>query len=473
LAFIAAPAAAREIRIGPNDGGYAEIEAAQAGDEVIIAAGTYRYRVQLNQSGTESMPIVVRGEDPANPPVFDYEGQQVQQWPGSYPQSAPDAVRHAWLISGSYVTVQDVEVRGASNTSASSLSTAGFRLRNQTSRVTRVRSIGNQIGVEFGGSGGNIERSLLANNKTSVAHYGGNATIRQTLMRDAEEHVYSSASKLTLEASWLERVSDYFIVVAECSYECGGVGTQPVARSVALSGNIFRRSPSTLANFTVLLDARTGGPSLDGTGHNQVTQVYVVHNTFVGAEVIPPREQDALVAQGSAFRFDVHAWNNAVDGFDDAWASSGSATLDGGANWSTTGTAGLLPGTQLGAAALFVDAGALDFRPAVGSPLRGLAVSATVYAPIVAPSAEPPRDSSALGSNQPRVAWADVGAFEFVPPSQDGGEGSLDGGDVLPRPRGLPGWAVGCRVLPPDALGWAVLVVWGCRRSRRRSATAD
>ena len=78
FALAALPAHAREIRIGPLDAGYADIEAAQAGDEVVIASGTYQFRVNLRANGTADAGIVVRGEDPASPPVFDYTGRNIE-----------------------------------------------------------------------------------------------------------------------------------------------------------------------------------------------------------------------------------------------------------------------------------------------------------------------------------------------------------------------------------------------------------
>src|SRR4051794_26854502 len=70
------------INVGPADG-YAKIESAQAGDEVVLAPGTYSFRVYLTKHGTPGSPIVVRALDPANPPVWDFGSTLVENAAGS------------------------------------------------------------------------------------------------------------------------------------------------------------------------------------------------------------------------------------------------------------------------------------------------------------------------------------------------------------------------------------------------------
>ena len=60
-------ATATTISVGPSDS-YQKIESAQAGDEVVIAPGTYAFRVHLTQVGTADKPIIIRARDPAQPP---------------------------------------------------------------------------------------------------------------------------------------------------------------------------------------------------------------------------------------------------------------------------------------------------------------------------------------------------------------------------------------------------------------------
>jgi hypothetical protein len=47
------------INVTPSDS-YARIESARPGDEVVIAPGTYRFRVYLTQAAPANAPIVIR-----------------------------------------------------------------------------------------------------------------------------------------------------------------------------------------------------------------------------------------------------------------------------------------------------------------------------------------------------------------------------------------------------------------------------
>jgi hypothetical protein len=99
LAVLASAPATRAatIPVGPSDS-YEKIEAAQPGDEVVVAPGTYRFRVHLTRQAPSSQPIVIRAQDPSNPPVWDLAGTLVEDAPGSY--GAGDRGRGCWQISG-------------------------------------------------------------------------------------------------------------------------------------------------------------------------------------------------------------------------------------------------------------------------------------------------------------------------------------------------------------------------------------
>lgn len=61
----------------------AKIEGAAAGDEVLVAPGTYRFRVFLDRHDTARQPIIIRARDPGNRPVWDLQGKPVAEWPGT------------------------------------------------------------------------------------------------------------------------------------------------------------------------------------------------------------------------------------------------------------------------------------------------------------------------------------------------------------------------------------------------------
>src|SRR5437016_14657707 len=78
-----APALATVINVTPADS-YTKIESAQPGDEVVIAPGTYAFRVYLTKKAPTNNPIVIRAQNPTNPPVWDFGTTLVENAPGSY-----------------------------------------------------------------------------------------------------------------------------------------------------------------------------------------------------------------------------------------------------------------------------------------------------------------------------------------------------------------------------------------------------
>src|SRR5271166_2124073 len=109
ITFFAAPAAASVIMVSPADGptGYTKIEGAMPGDEVVIAPGTYAYRVYLTQTASAAQPIYIHAQDPAHPPVWDMGTTLVNNAPGSY--TANDKARGCWQVSGgSNITIEGI-----------------------------------------------------------------------------------------------------------------------------------------------------------------------------------------------------------------------------------------------------------------------------------------------------------------------------------------------------------------------------
>src|SRR6185436_1193421 len=70
------------INLTTNDS-YTKLESARAGDEVIVAPGTYRFRVYFSATGSPAKPIIVRAQDPSNRPVWDLSATVVENAPGS------------------------------------------------------------------------------------------------------------------------------------------------------------------------------------------------------------------------------------------------------------------------------------------------------------------------------------------------------------------------------------------------------
>src|SRR4051812_34152754 len=125
LAALSRPAAAATINVAPGDS-YAKIEAAGPGDEVVIAPGTYTFRVHLTKAAPAAQPIVIRAQDPSRPPVWDLSSTLVENAPGSY--TAGDRGRGCWQLSGATnVHISGLVISGCHNAGANS---AGMRYYN-------------------------------------------------------------------------------------------------------------------------------------------------------------------------------------------------------------------------------------------------------------------------------------------------------------------------------------------------------
>src|SRR5258708_939230 len=90
-------AAAAVINVTTNDS-YAKIESASPGDTVIIASGTYAFRVYLTTRASLANPIVIQAMIPSIPPIWDFGTTLVESAPGSY--TAGDRGRGGWQFSG-------------------------------------------------------------------------------------------------------------------------------------------------------------------------------------------------------------------------------------------------------------------------------------------------------------------------------------------------------------------------------------
>src|SRR5579862_5477974 len=132
LAVLASPrqVGATIINVTTNDN-YSKIEAAKAGDEVVIAPGTYAFRVYLTGQGTPDEPIVIRAQDPSHPPVWDFGSTLVENAPGSY--TAGDRGRGGWQFSGA----QNYNLSGIvfRHCRTASFNSAGIRYYNTTTNL--------------------------------------------------------------------------------------------------------------------------------------------------------------------------------------------------------------------------------------------------------------------------------------------------------------------------------------------------
>jgi hypothetical protein len=123
-------AAGALINVTTNDT-YTKIEGANAGDTVIIAPGTYAFRVYLTKQGSPDNPIIIQALDPSNPPVWDFGATLVENAPGSY--TAGDRGRGGWQFSGA----QSYNISGIvfRHCRTASYNSAGIRYYNGTTNL--------------------------------------------------------------------------------------------------------------------------------------------------------------------------------------------------------------------------------------------------------------------------------------------------------------------------------------------------
>src|SRR5438445_7522 len=123
-------AGAAVITVTTNDN-FTTIEGANPGDEVVIAPGTYAFRVYLIKQATPTNPIAIHAQYPTNPPVWDFGTNLVENAPGSY--TAGDRGRGGWQFSGA----QNYSISGIvfRHCRTASYNSAGIRYYNGTTNL--------------------------------------------------------------------------------------------------------------------------------------------------------------------------------------------------------------------------------------------------------------------------------------------------------------------------------------------------
>jgi MYXO-CTERM domain-containing protein len=480
-------AAAATITVGPSDD-YTKIEAAAPGDTVIIAPGTYKFRVYLSQQGTASQPITIQAQDPNNPPVWDLGGKLVEQWPGSY--TGGDNGRGCWQIGGgTYYVIDGIVLQ---NCTTASQNSAGIRY-NAADHVTLRNLVvhHNEMGITGDGTNVVVESSEIdhngqpanANEETHNLYvYGGSFTLRWSYVHDSlhGQNFHMRCLDCRLESNWIARAQNY-----EGDLMPTGDG-MPTSQKLLLLGNVIVQAATPENGGQVV------APYNDTGATGLSFEVDMLWNTIIGnggqATLLQFNNQNLVATTGVLA-------NNVVVGLSSVYGSTDAAktTISGSNNWLATGampTAGLT-GTLFGASP-GLDA---NYRPMPASPLIGAADTSVMPAP----TTEYYENEMVTRMHRQRLTAKDIGAFESTTmggpsdgggPTGDGGGTSGDaslpgdagagadgGGAAGDAGNGSSGSSGGCGCSASGAsscggigLGALALIALGARRRRRRGS---
>ena len=400
---------AATIAVGPTDS-YQKIEAAQAGDEVVIAPGTYAFRVHLTKVGTASQPIVIRAQDPARPPVWDLGSVLVENAPGSY--TAGDRGRGCWQISGgAYYQISGIVFANCHNAGDNS---AGMRYYNGA-RGIRLRDCGFR-GSDNGLTGGTqsseitVENSEFDGNGTLAASssapshniyiYGGSFTLRFSYVHDPvqAQNFHIRATTAVIEYNWFARAKSY---EGDLMTDDDLSGTSAVRQTMLLRGNVLLQSASPNNNSQVIAVYN------DGAVTGLSFSIRLVNNTFVGngghAALVHLSNADTTVMRAELVN-NIVAGTSVVTLVEDA----ANASISGNNNWIVSGaSASGLTASVAGAAPGFVNAAGNNFTLATSSPALGKAAATTDL-----PTLEYYRDEQVARQSRTRASANDLGAFE-------------------------------------------------------------
>jgi hypothetical protein len=410
LPALARRAAAATINVAPGDS-YAKIEAAGAGDEVVIAPGTYAFRVHLTKAAPAAQPIVIRAQDPSRPPVWDLSSMLVENAPGSY--TAGDRGRGCWQLSGAAnVHISGLVITGCHNAGANS---AGMRYYNGATGIVLSDVVfrDNDNGLTGGSQDSDItvqfcefdrNGTLLASSSApshNIYIYGGTFGLRYSYAHDPiqGQNFHIRAKQAVLEYNWFARAKSYAgDLMTDDDYDGSGSLTQ----MMTLRGNvIIQGAQSNTGQIVAVYN--------DGGAAGLTLNLVLLYNTFVGAA----GGHAALVHLSNADGTPMNAQldDNLITGTTRATlieqASTGHVT--GTHNWLPTAADGAgLTGTASGADPMFKNAAQDDFTLAAGSS----AIGAAAVPATGAPDREYYRDETMARMYRARAAAKDIGAFE-------------------------------------------------------------
>jgi hypothetical protein len=417
LLVLALSARAAVINVVPGDS-YTKIESAQAGDEVVIAPGTYTFRVYLTKKAPTNNPIVIRAQNPANPPVWDFlSWTNVENAPGSY--GAGDRGRGGWQFSGaSNYRLSGIVFR---NCRTASFNSAGIRYYNGSTNIYVKDCLFayNDDGITGGtqeseitvehcefDSNGNTNAST-----SSPTHnlyiYGGTYTMRYCYLHDSaqSQNFHVRARQTVLEYNWFARAKAY---EGDLMTDDDFSGSGPFTQTMILRGNVFVQAAAP-ANHSQVVAIYN-----DASLTNLTLSVRAVYNTFVGnggsAAFIHVSNADGTQMSAEESDNIIFGTTRPV-----LIENTNKASVYGSNNWMQT-NAIVTPFTASvqSASPGFRNVAAKDFTLAPGSVCIN-AANALVYG---LPGREYFQNEVTNRMWRPRAAARDIGAFESTSASQ-------------------------------------------------------
>ncbi|MFC1609947.1 hypothetical protein ACFL6C_03230 [Myxococcota bacterium] len=441
-AWLLAPtsAAAEVIHVVPTDDpedNYAKMEAAGPGDEVVVAPGTYRFRLYLEGQGTEQQPIVIRAEDPANRPIWDFDGDIIADIVGSY--DAGDKGRAMWQFTGSHYRVSGIVFKNGTDGGLGDGGGIRFKLADNVTlhdclfqfNDNGIQGAGNDILVEFcefdrNGQPGSTDGCH------SMYMQGGTLIVRYCYIHDARrsQNFHLRTNRAVLEYNWITRAHSYMGDMMPCTMDpCDA------EQHLLLRGNVILRGTPTNDGQVMVMynDKRSGSDPTVGF------HMTLVNNTIIGngddAALVHIANDDPKVSVQTArldnnLIYDVARIFRVDDAGQANWSTGGTH------NWVSEGTSDTmgLQNTVVGVDPQLTDLSGAAFVPLVGSPL----VDAADPSVPDLPDKEYFRDEVLTMHWRARATVLDIGAFESTtstpavgaydatPNGSDGG-GSEDG----------------------------------------------
>jgi hypothetical protein len=429
LASFASAARGATIEVTPADS-FAKIEGAKPGDEVIIDPGTYKFRVYLQTKATATQPIVIHAKDPANPPVWDLNGSNVEAAPGSY--TAGDRGRGCWQFSGAEnIQVSDIVVTGCHNAGFNSAgvryyeASKGIKLSNVVFRDNDNGLTGgsqdSEITVEFCEFDGNGNLNASTSSPShNIYIYGGTFTLRYSYAHDPiqGQNFHIRAHDAVIEYNWFSRAKSY---AGDLMTDDDNDGTTAATQNMTLRGNVIVQG-STQSNTSQIVAVYN-----DAGAANLTLNVKLLYNTFVGttggrAALVHLSNADATVMSAELDNDIIYGTSRPTLVEDTAHGK-----VAGQNNWIMTGAdATGLGGSVAGTDPEFSNAAQNDFTLAPGSTAIGAALTSIAGLP----DHEYYKDETVTREYRVRASAKDIGAFEATTqgPGVGPGGGSATGG---------------------------------------------